>query len=174
MSTENPLDGAAGGEVTSNTAGLRFAPDGTFSVARNQLDSCFGCGSENAGGLQLRFRLLAEGGVGTTVAVAEHMCGVDGVVHGGIQATILDEVSGVAAQLALPVEATPAPCVTAELSLRFRRGVSQLSPVSAEARVSRVEGRNIFVDAVIVDEAGEVLTSASSRWVQLTPPDPDS
>ncbi len=162
-----------------NTVGLRFAEDGTFEVARTKLNSCFGCGQDNPSGLRLRFRLLAEGPVGdgvpaaavtvgTVVEVPAAFCGVDGVVHGGIQATILDEVSGVAAQLALPTGAATLPCVTADLALRFRRPVTQQQAVRAEASVERIEGRNIFVAARILDQDGAVLTTAASRWVQLS------
>lgn len=156
------------GEIGRNTDGLRFAADGTFEVARTKLNSCFGCGQDNPSGLRLRFRLLGSGAVGTEVEVPAAFCGVDGVVHGGIQATILDEVSGVAAQLALPAGALSLPCVTADLALRFRQPVTHMRAVRAEATVERVEGRNIFVAAKIVDEDGSALTSAASRWVQLS------
>jgi uncharacterized protein (TIGR00369 family) len=141
--------------------------DVTFGIRRDQLDNCFGCGASNETGLRLRFRQRPDGAVSTTVDVPADFCGVDGVVHGGIQATILDEVSGVAAQLALPAQANASPCVTAELALRFRRMVPQTEPVTAIARVTRRDGASIYVDATIVDAAGEVLTSSSSRWVQL-------
>lgn len=154
-----------------NTSGIVAAEDGTFLVARDNLGQCFGCGPANAGGLRLRFRLLpAEDGVArvaTTIDVPAHLCGVDGVVHGGIQATILDEVSGVAAQLALPERASAAPCVTAELALRFRAPVAQTAPVTAVASVRRIDGRHIHVDAAIVGQDGAELTTATSRWVQL-------
>ncbi|MGD9754428.1 MAG: PaaI family thioesterase [Acidimicrobiia bacterium] len=146
---------------------LAIDDDGTFSIRRDRLGSCFGCGLANERGLQLRFRLLDDGGVATTVAVPDHLCGVDGVVHGGIQATILDEVSGVAAQLALPADTGDAPCVTAELALRFRRTVDQRQPVTAEARVTEVAGSSIHVAGCIVDADGTVLTRSTSRWVQL-------
>lgn len=147
-------------------ASLSVADDGTFSITRDQLGSCFGCGQGNERGLRLRFHLRGDL-VATTVDVAEHLCGVDGVVHGGIQATILDEVSGVAAQLALPAATGDAPCVTAELALRFRRMVAQTSPVTAEAWVTAVEGSSVHVEGRIVDASGAELTRSTSRWVQL-------
>lgn len=148
-------------------AGVVFAEDGTFAIDRAQVGSCFGCGQQNVAGLRLRFRLLDDGAVATTVEVPALFCGVDGVVHGGIQATILDEVSGVAAQLALPEGSSTNPCVTADLNLSFRRPVPQTRPVHAEARVTRVEGRSFHIDARILGEDGEAATRATSRWVQL-------
>jgi len=162
---------AAGGTdelaAEPNTSRLTELPDGTFVVGRDMVGSCFGCGPANEQGLQLRFRLLDDGRVATTVQVPAEMCGVEGVVHGGIQATILDEVSGVAAQLALPQGSSTNPCVTAELALRFRRMVSQRTPVTAVARATGRSGRSISVEAAIVDEDGAELTTSSSRWVQM-------
>jgi uncharacterized protein (TIGR00369 family) len=136
-------------------------------VDRAAVGRCFGCGQENHQGLRLRFRRLADGSVETSVRLAEHFCGVDGVVHGGIQATILDEVCGVAAQLALPDDASANPCVTAELSMRFRRAVPMAEVVVARARVVEVAGRSFHVEGAIVGSDGAELTTATSRWVQL-------
>ena len=172
MSVHEHADGGAGDRDTlraaPNVAGLYHYDDGTFLSGRSSVGNCFGCGASNERGLQLRFRLLDDDRVATTVEVPAYLCGVDGIVHGGIQTTILDEVSGVAAQLWLPDGSSDAPCVTAELALRFRRPVSQRGPVTAVARVLRREGRSLFVDAAIVDDDGTELTTATSRWVQLT------
>jgi uncharacterized protein (TIGR00369 family) len=146
----------------------RSDDDGLIVVDRDAVGSCFGCGQQNHQGLRLRFRRLDDGWVETRVRVPHHFCGVDTIVHGGIQATILDEVCGVAAQLALPDDASRNPCVTAELSLRFRRAVPLADDVVARARVVEVRGTSFHVEGAIVDEAGTALTTATSRWVQLT------
>lgn len=93
--------------------------------------------------------------------------GAAGVVHGGIQATILDEVMGVTAQLALPEDAGDAPCVTVEMQLRYRRPVPLADEVVARARVARTDGADIWVDGEIVGPDGRALTAATSRWRQL-------
>jgi uncharacterized protein (TIGR00369 family) len=141
--------------------------DDAFEIDRDAVGGCFGCGQQNHQGLRLRFRRLADGWVETRVRLAPHFCGVDTIVHGGIQATILDEVCGVAAQLALSEDASRKPCVTAELSLRFRRAVPMDAEVVARARVVEVRGRSFHVEGEIVGADGAPLTTASSRWVQL-------
>jgi uncharacterized protein (TIGR00369 family) len=143
------------------------AEDGWIVVDRDAVGSCFGCGQKNHQGLQLRFRRSDDGWVETRVRVAPHFCGVDTVVHGGHQPTNLDEVCGEAPQLALPEDASRNPCVTAELSLRFRRPVPLDGDVVARARVVEVAGRSFHVEGAIVDAGGEALTVATSRWVQL-------
>ncbi len=136
-------------------------------VDRSMVDRCFGCGAANDDGLQLTFSRFADGTVETRHRTEPHHCGLDTVVHGGIQATILDEVMGVAAQLSLPADASDMACVTAEMNLQYRRPVPMADEVVARAVVDRVDGRDIYVFGAIVDDDGQVLTSADSRWRQL-------
>jgi acyl-CoA thioesterase FadM len=74
---------------------------------------------------------------------------------------------GVAAQLALPADATNLACVTAEMQLAYKRPVPMDNEVVAKALVTGVDGRDIFVQGSIVDPDGTVLTEATSRWRQL-------
>ena len=57
---------------------------------------CFGCSPHNEHGMRLRFRRVGPGVVECHHLVAERHAGAPGVVHGGIQAVLLDEVMGVA------------------------------------------------------------------------------
>ena len=76
---------------------------GWFSTGIGELGTCFGCGPANPDGLRLRFRKLDDGvTVETHLHPPPFMAGVAGVLHGGIQATVLDEVMGVAAAESLP------------------------------------------------------------------------
>jgi uncharacterized protein (TIGR00369 family) len=86
------------------------------------------------------------------------------VLHGGIQATVLDEVMGVAAQLRLPPDAGRQALVTAELALRYRRPVPCVGEVRARARVVAIDGADYYVHGEIVDGADQPLTTARSRW----------
>lgn len=138
-----------------------------IEIDRSGVDRCFGCGAANENGLRLAFARLPDGSVETVHRTAAHHCGLDTVVHGGIQATILDEVMGVAAQLSLPAEASDLACVTVEMHLRYRRPVPMADDVVARARVERTDGRDLHVVGAIVAADGEVLTGATSRWRQL-------
>lgn len=138
-----------------------------ITIDRGAVGRCFGCGQANDQGLRLGFRRYDNGVVETTHETAAHHCGVDTVVHGGIQATILDEVMGVAAQLGLADGAGTAPCVTAEMQLRYRRPVPMDAPVTARAWLTGVDGRDLHVEGAIVGADGTMLTTAVSRWRQL-------
>lgn len=136
-------------------------------VDRAMVDRCFGCGAENEDGLRLAFQRFDDGVVETRHRPDPHHCGIETVVHGGIQATILDEVMGVAAQLSLPDDASNLACVTAEMNLQYRRPVPMDDDVVARARVDKIDGRDIYVTGAILNGDGQALTEASSRWRQL-------
>lgn len=72
---------------------------------------CFGCSS----GLQLRFRRRGDA-IQASVTVADRFHGAPGVTHGGIVATLLDEVSCAAA-----VFLRDRHVVTGELTVRYSR-----------------------------------------------------
>jgi uncharacterized protein (TIGR00369 family) len=158
MPIADPVAGPVPGSVAGG--GEWFVPE------RERLANCFGCGPANVAGLRLRFRRCDDGDVETRPLVAARFEGVDDVVHGGIQTTILDEVMGVAAQLSLPASASAAPCVTAELAVRFLRPVP-VGEVWARARVVRRHGRDIYVHAELLAPDATSLTTARSRWRQL-------
>ena len=88
-------------------------------------------------------------------------------MHGGIQATILDEVMGVAAQGALDDADSNLACVTLEMNLVYRRPVPLADEVIARARVTASDEKDIHVEGAIVCPDGTTLTAATSRWRQL-------
>ena len=88
-------------------------------------------------------------------------------MHGGIQATILDEVMGVAAQTAIQNSTSDAACVTAEMHLTYRRPVPMSREVLARAKVIEIKGKDIHVSGAIYGLDGAELTTALSRWRQL-------
>lgn len=53
---------------------------------------CFVCGKKNAAGLQLDFELVGDAEVQTSFLPTKQFQGFRDIVHGGIIATILDEV----------------------------------------------------------------------------------
>ena len=136
------------------------------AIDRDGVGNCFGCAPANPLGLHLQFVQLADGSVETRKQFDPNLCGFEGILHGGIQAVLLDEVMGVAAQLALPAEADNMACLTAELALRFLRPVPLAGEVIAHATVVHLRGRDMYVHGEIVAPDGSPLTTARSRWRQ--------
>jgi uncharacterized protein (TIGR00369 family) len=129
---------------------------------------CFGCSQQNARGLKLRFTRVAQNAVRCDYRAPAEFAGAPGVLHGGLQATLLDEVFGSAAHTAFD-DHVAASMVTAEFSLRYRRPVPVAQPIAIYGELTRVDGRNFFVAGRIENAEGEVLTTATGRWVRLEP-----
>jgi uncharacterized protein (TIGR00369 family) len=129
-------------------------------------DTCFGCGHANDRGLKLVFTRTGEGTVESAFQAAPHWCGAPDVIHGGVQAALLDEVMGAAAHCAFDGE-PEVDVVTAELSLRYRRPCPAGAPLRLRGQLLRAEGRDVFVTGEIFDGSGEVLTRAEARWRRL-------
>ena len=75
---------------------------------------CFVCGKENPIGLHLTFNEKDESYITTFTAGPQHQ-GYDGIMHGGLVSTILDEV------MAGYIHAKGFSAVTAKLEVRFRK-----------------------------------------------------
>ena len=112
---------------------------------------CFGCGPANESGLHLRFEVTAPGVVQCHYAIPPHLCGRPTVVHGGIQATLLDEVMGKAMQVGLPAERRGQRSVTAEFSLRYRKPAPIGHVLCARGEYLRLDGANVYVAGVLLD-----------------------
>ena len=130
-------------------------------------EECFGCGKANAAGLQMKFSERAPGDVECRYRTPDHYRGADGVIHGGIQATLLDEILGMAVSSALGD--TSADVVTASFSLRYKRPAPTEADIVLRARYDRAEGRSHFVTGELLDAEGNVCTIAEARWVDVTP-----
>lgn len=128
-------------------------------------DRCFGCGHQNEHGLRMRFRKTGEGSVEADYTVPGHFGGFSSVVHGGIQATLLDEVCGMSIHVA---ELDEVNVVTADFRLRFRRPVPVEAPLVVRGHLERVGPPNYFTRGEILDADGEVLTTAEARWRRLS------
>lgn len=126
---------------------------------------CFGCSPHNDRGLRMTFRRMDDGSVESRYQVTEHLVGPPGAVHGGIQAALLDEVMGVAARV--NSEASTGWCVTAELSLKYRRPVPIGQDLVIRGTLLRSEGDNLFMGGEIVGPEEDVLTTAEARFKVL-------
>ncbi|KAH9943962.1 Thioesterase/thiol ester dehydrase-isomerase [Amylocystis lapponica] len=96
------------------------------------------------------------------VHVGRSVCGHEGIVHGGLLATMLDEMLGRLALLNLPEKIG----VTASLSLRYRAPTRADQFLVVKTYVKDVEGRKARVFGVIEDLSGTVLVEADALFIQ--------
>jgi acyl-coenzyme A thioesterase PaaI-like protein len=124
---------------------------------------CFVCGLSNPYGLQLRFNITAQGEVTAEYTVPERYQGYPGVVHGGIVAAMLDEVTG---RVHMGID-PPRFMYTARLEIRYRRNVPVGQPLRIVGRADTSTGRRATATAAIYDAQGTVLAEADALLVDV-------
>jgi uncharacterized protein (TIGR00369 family) len=120
--------------------------------------NCFACGELNEHGLKLRLH-LGERRSWTDFVPDARFEGWAGITHGGILATILDEV------MAWALVAEDNWGVTARLSIDFKRPVPVGSQVRAEGWVVRSRRRLVDTAGQVVDSNGALLAVATAVYV---------
>lgn len=124
--------------------------------------SCFVCGNANRAGLSLRF--YAEDGVVKAVWRPARMhCGYEGIVHGGVVATALDECMAWAATWH-----TRLMCVTGDIHVRYLEPVPSDRELVVSAAVSVPGKRLVHVAGSISDSGGAEYATAKGRFVTMT------
>jgi len=98
--------------------------------------SCFICGMENPVGLHLHIYETAPGEVESGYIAPDHFQGYPGVLHGGIVAALIDEISGRAHMGTDPLNSRF--MFTAKLEVKYRKNV----PIGRELRIIGKAGKS--------------------------------
>ena len=122
---------------------------------------CFVCGTDNPGGLDLAPTRDGHKVVVRFVPKKVHL-GFSKAVHGGITASLLDEVVGVACG-----QRTGGKCATAELTVAYRRPLLEGVEVRAEGWYVRKHGRFVLGAGQVLDPEDRVLATARGRFMPL-------
>jgi len=123
-------------------------------------DVCFVCGKKNVRGLKLDFSLDKEKKTMEAVFIPEEwQQGYADIIHGGIIATLLDEVMGKLA-FELGINA-----VTAELSVRFKKPVGRKDKLFIKGHFIEETSRIIYAKAKAGFEDGSLAAEASSKLI---------
>jgi uncharacterized protein (TIGR00369 family) len=139
--------------------------DASWIVNDGPDDLCFGCGHSNSRGLKLAVRKLEAGGVEAIYRVVDEFAGARGVVHGGIQAALMDEITGFAVHAAVGEDG--AHFVTAKLEIEYLKPALTGVALRLLGQLERQDGRDYFASGEIWNERGELVTRASARWRRL-------
>jgi acyl-coenzyme A thioesterase PaaI-like protein len=127
---------------------------------------CFVCGVENPYGLKLKFYATAEGEVTSWYTVAELYQGYPGVVHGGIVAAMLDEVTG---RVLMGSGEKPRFMFTARLEIRYRKNVPVGVPLRLVGRVIKNKIHSALATGAIYDPEDALLAEAEIVLVNVPP-----
>ncbi len=123
---------------------------------------CFVCGEENLNGLKAIFHYDGHQAV-TEVTADDRFEGYRGIYHGGIIATLLDEVM-IKALLAEDVFA-----VTAEITVKFKRPVRTGDRIRFVGRKTAGKGRLYLTDGEALGDDGEVFATATAKYLKARP-----
>lgn len=127
------------------------------------VQSCFVCGPDNPRGMHLVFLASTAGEMTADWVPEPEMEGYQGIVHGGVVSTVLDEA------MAKVVDATGVEALTAELRVRFRRQISSGSRVRVRGWIESQRKRVINTEAVLIDADGSELAHAWAVFLALKP-----
>ena len=125
---------------------------------------CFGCGADNPYGLHMRFQ--SDGvKVVSRLTVPEHLCGWDGIIHGGVVATIHDEMmSWTAIQLLRKM------ILTKSVTVDFLKPLFTERKIEARGRIhAEVNSREAIVESAIYDENGTCCSKGRGKFALITP-----
>jgi uncharacterized protein (TIGR00369 family) len=120
---------------------------------------CFACGSHNPVGLHMQVKRDGEGAQ-ATVTLDPHRQGWEGVAHGGIVATLLDEI------MSWSLMGDRA-FFTAELTVRYRRAVPLGVPLTVRGRRVQARGRLVWAEGEIRSPEGQVLATAAGKFLEV-------
>jgi uncharacterized protein (TIGR00369 family) len=132
----------------------------TVKLAPNPANRCFGCGGANNEGMKLTFE--QDNGKRRVVGrfvLGERYQGGGGMAHGGIIATLLDEVMGKVCRF------REVRAVTAELNVEYLKPVNVENEIVVEGWETEQKGRNLFHVGEIRNMAGDVLARGKGRFV---------
>ena len=130
--------------------------------AMDRANRCFVCGPANPAGLQVRFRMDDDVCRAQFTPAPEHM-GYDGVTHGGIVFSLLDDV--MANWLWLQGQQ----CVTARAEIRYRQPLPVGTPVTLEGRLLERKGRLAVIEGKVLRVDSSALVAQATGRFMLTP-----
>jgi acyl-coenzyme A thioesterase PaaI-like protein len=126
---------------------------------------CFICGVENPVGLKLRIYEVEPGMVESHYTAPAHFQGYPGILHGGIIASILDEVSG---RSWMGTGDSPRFMFTAKLEVLYRKNVPIGKPLRLIGKTGQDRGRSATAWAGIYDAlTGELLAEGNTILVNV-------
>lgn len=125
---------------------------------------CFGCSPENPAGLAMQFE-ETERGVRSVWTPGEHNHGYPGILHGGVQATLVDECASWYVFVKLETSG-----VTAALDVRYHKPVrADAGPITIEAIGHEKLEKRTRITVEVVDAEGELCTTGYADYAVYSP-----
>ena len=134
-----------------------------IEIPKPQGHNCFACGTANPIGLNLQFYRLGDE-VCSEITLGRQYEGWEGVVHGGIISTLLDEVMSWTIMYI-----RKAFLVTRKMDIKYIRPVLVGTPLTVSGRLmDGSEPPKIRARAEIKDDQGRVLVRSHGEFVEVS------
>ncbi|MEB2333924.1 MAG: PaaI family thioesterase [Anaerolineaceae bacterium] len=129
---------------------------------------CFVCGLENPNGLHLHIYETEPGIVEATYIAPEHFQGFPGVLHGGVVASLLDEISSRAHMGSDPQK--PRFMFTAKLDVKYRKNTPVGKWLKLIGKAGKAKSRSAEAWGGVYDaETGDLLAEANALLINVPP-----
>ena len=123
---------------------------------------CFVCGKLNPSGLKLHFSTQPERETTeSSVVFPEMLQGWEQTVHGGLVSTVLDEM------LVQTAAARGHKCVTAEITVKFKKPVAIGQRYKITGHMTGIRGRIVCAESQLLDGDGKEVAVASGKLFKL-------
>jgi len=123
---------------------------------------CLVCGRQNPHGLKLSLHVDEGGTVSAEFTPRAEHIGFEGIVHGGVLATVLDEAMVWAA-----IWTSKKACVAGELNVRFRKSAPVGEELHCLAKVKASRSRLVEVSGELALADGTPIASGFGKYVPL-------
>ena len=134
----------------------------SYQDLRIRPHNCFACGELNEIGLHLKLK-LEPGRCSAELEVPDRFEGWEGIIHGGILCTVMDEV------MAWALAQNDSWGVTARMSVDFRKPVTVGQKIRVEGWITESRRRIHVTAAKIVDaDTGVECASAQATYVSAS------
>lgn len=127
---------------------------------------CFICGMDNPIGLKAQFYTMEDGSVMTLFRYKEEHQSFPQRVHGGLVATMLDEL-GLRAMWAADSE--DAYGVTTSMSVQYRRPVPYGEELVGRGLVKKETSHFVTIRTELYSRSGVLLANAEPNYIKLSP-----
>ena len=130
-----------------------------FLIHSHEEYNCFGCSPRNELGLRLEFWDAGDY-LMTRWDPKSWMMGYHNILHGGIQATLMDEIAGWVVLVKCKTGG-----VTTDMSIRYLKPVSiTKGVVEVRSALKKYEGNQATIECELMDGEGQMCATAEVRY----------
>ncbi len=130
-----------------------------WKLPQNDFYNCYGCSQKNVRGLKLRFWYTDDRCL-SYYTIPSDFCGFNGIAHGGVIATILDEVAAWTIITHLFRFG-----ITLQSLIKYLKPVQTDVEIIIEGKIVDNDGTNVNIISTISSKKDIVLAKAESKWL---------